>query len=171
MADTFTEPKAAALALLNAPGPYSRQAGSFLGQVVVDPTPLSEKQRAWLDKLLDRAALPPLVEGVAMDDAVYPDAPGFKGLADTGREAADAMREHCGRLQRMALRAIREAGTTGLTADELAASIGMDRYSVQPRTSELRRKHLIVDSGARRFNRSGKRAIVWTAAREEVAHG
>jgi hypothetical protein len=37
----------------------------------------------------------------------------------------------------------------------------MDRWSIQPRTSELRRKGLIRDSGKRRQNATGKSAIVW----------
>jgi hypothetical protein len=40
----------------------------------------------------------------------------------------------------------------------------MDRWSIQPRTSELKRKGLIRDSGQRRPNCTGKKAIVWTAA-------
>ncbi len=103
------------------------------------------------------------------DNDTYPNSPGFKGSADTGKAAAADMKEHCGRLQRMALKAIREAGQVredgsgGLTADELAATLGMERWSVQPRTSELRRKHLIDDSGHRRRNVTGKRAVVWVA--------
>ena len=61
----FDEPRAAALALLNGPGSFTRKAGSFLGQLAVDSTPLTEKQRAWLDQLLDRAELPPLSDGGA----------------------------------------------------------------------------------------------------------
>ena len=52
----------------------------------------------------------------------------------------------------------------GLTADELSARLEMDRWSIQPRTSELKRKGLIRDSGQRRPNRTGKQAIVWVAA-------
>lgn len=104
-----------------------------------------------------------------MNDNDYPNSPGYKGTADTGREAAADMGEHCGRLQKLALEAIREAGQVredgsgGLTADELAAKLEMDRWSIQPRTSELRRKHLIDDSGHRRRNVTGKRAVVWVA--------
>jgi len=39
----------------------------------------------------------------------------------------------------------------------------MDRWSIQPRTSELKRKGLIMDSGQRRPNCTGKLAIVWVA--------
>lgn len=92
----------------------------------------------------------------------YPDAPGHRHV-DTSIAAAVALAPKLGRLQQMALGAIRDAGWLGLTADELAARLGMDRWSIQPRTSELRRKGLIRDSGQRRPNGTGKLAIVWIA--------
>ncbi|HEX8382861.1 MAG TPA: hypothetical protein VF592_05735 [Sphingomonas sp.] len=100
----------------------------------------------------------------------YPDEPGFRDT-DTSREAAEAIAPVSARLQRLALRAIHAAGANGLTADELAATLNVSRWTIQPRTTELRRKHLIVDSGTRRLNVTGKRAIVWTAAevREKAA--
>lgn len=58
MGDRFIKPRDAAMALLNAEMPLTRRAGSFLGQLVVDPTPMSEKQRDWLTTLLERADLP-----------------------------------------------------------------------------------------------------------------
>lgn len=93
----------------------------------------------------------------------YPDTPGHRNV-DTSMAAADAIAPKLGRLQRMAHRAIRDAGAAGLTADELAARLGMDRWSIQPRTSELKRKGLIRDSGQRRPNATGKLAIVWIAS-------
>ena len=92
----------------------------------------------------------------------YPDAPGHRNV-DTSIAAAEAIAPKLGRLQRMAEEAIRDAGLKGLTADELAARLEMDRWSIQPRTSELRRKGLIRDSGLRRPNATGKQAIVWIA--------
>lgn len=59
----FQDPRAAALALLNSGSALTRKAGSFLGQLVVDPTPLTEAQQDWLSKLLDRNGLPSLGEG------------------------------------------------------------------------------------------------------------
>ena len=53
----------AALALLNGHHRLSRKAGQFLGQLVVDPSPMSDAQADWLAKLLERAGLPPLAEG------------------------------------------------------------------------------------------------------------
>lgn len=92
----------------------------------------------------------------------YPDAPGHRNI-DTSMEAASDLAPKVGPLQRIALGAIRNAGCFGLTSDELMAIMGMERWSVQPRTSELKRKGLIRDSGLRRRNASGKHAIVWVA--------
>ena len=95
--------------------------------------------------------------------STYPDAPGHRNV-ETSIAAAEALAPTLGRLQRMAEEAIRDAGPSGLTADELAARLEMDRWSIQPRTSELRRKGLIRDSGQRRRNATRKLAIVWIAA-------
>lgn len=92
----------------------------------------------------------------------YPDTPGHRNV-DTSIAAANALARHLGRLQFMALAAIHEAGSRGLTADELAARLKVERWSIQPRTSELRRKGYIQDSGQRRPNVTGKLAIVWVA--------
>ena len=67
--------------------------------------------------------------------STYPDAPGHRNV-ETSIAAADAIASKLGRLQRMAEGAIRDASTHGLTADELAARLDMDRWSIPPRTSE-----------------------------------
>lgn len=63
MTKPFTSHRDAALALLNRGEGLSRQAGSFLGQLAVDPTPVSDKQGAWLGKLLERGDFPPFEGG------------------------------------------------------------------------------------------------------------
>lgn len=60
---TFTNHRDAALSLLSKGGRLTRKAGSFLGQCVVDPTPLTEAQTSWITTLLERAELPPLDGG------------------------------------------------------------------------------------------------------------
>ena len=55
------------------------------------------------------------------------------------------------------------AGLDGLTAHEASDALAFDRVAIQPRLSETRRKGRIVDSGHRRRNASGRRAIVWIA--------
>ena len=90
----------------------------------------------------------------------YPDAPGHRGVA-TSIAAADDVAPKLGRLQRVAEHAIRDAGYYGATADELAANLNVERWTIQPRTTELKLKGLILDSGIRRRNCTGKLAIVW----------
>jgi hypothetical protein len=65
---------------------------------------------------------------------------------------------------------VRLAGSQGLTAHETAFRLRIDRASIQPRLSELRSKGRIKDSGMRRRNASGRRAIVWVA-RDALAGG
>jgi hypothetical protein len=96
-------------------------------------------------------------------DTIYPESPGHRGV-DTSFAAAADLEVKLGRLQRMVLAAIREAGWLGLTADELCDRLKLSRWTVQPRTSEMKRKGLIRDSGQRRRNASGKHAIVRMAA-------
>ena len=60
----FPHHRPAALALLNGCQNLSHKEAGFLGHVAVAVT-LSDKQRAWLDKLLERNGLPPLAAGGA----------------------------------------------------------------------------------------------------------
>ena len=93
----------------------------------------------------------------------YPNQPGDRGV-ETSIAAARSITNAASRLQRAALFALQEVGLRGLTSEELAARTGIAFESIQPRTSELRRKGLIRDSGERRPNRRGHRTIVWIAA-------
>lgn len=61
----YPDHRQAALALLNSRHRLSRKAGGFLGQLAVDPSPISRAQTDWLAILLDKAGLPPLAEGGA----------------------------------------------------------------------------------------------------------
>ena len=63
MSAPFTSQRDAALALLDGGNGLTRKAGSFLGQLAVDPAPLSPAQASWLATLLERAGLPPLADG------------------------------------------------------------------------------------------------------------
>jgi hypothetical protein len=92
----------------------------------------------------------------------YPHAPAL-GKTDTSEEAAAFMERSAGTIRDKSLVAIRKAGARGLTAAELADALGMERSTVQPRTTELRLMDRIADSGRRRPNPNGKRAIVWIA--------
>ena len=55
---TFEDQRAAALAVLSSNSRLTRKAGSFCGQLAVDPTPLSDSQIEWFGTLCDRAGVP-----------------------------------------------------------------------------------------------------------------
>lgn len=97
----------------------------------------------------------------------YPDTPGHRGV-DTSIAAAEMVAGIAGPIRRMVYKAVYEAGGAGLTTDEIAAALGMPRYRVQPRTSELKYSRRIRDSGSRRPNVSGCNAIVWVANARET---
>lgn len=92
----------------------------------------------------------------------YPDTPGHKGEAETGKEAAEAIAPKLGRLQRLVLDTITSRGSLGLTPEEACDLLDLPRTTLQPRFSELKAKGKVVDSGMRRANPSSrKRAVVW----------
>lgn len=96
---------------------------------------------------------------------LYPHVPGHQDT-DTSREAAESVEGVAGKIRRMVLRAIVNAGPRGLTTNECADLLQIDKGTVQPRTSELRLLGKIEDSRRRRPNASGRQAIVWIAAVE-----
>ena len=98
----------------------------------------------------------------------YPSSPGHRGI-DTSIAAAEMVANIAGPLRRMVYRVVHASGADGITTDEIAAVLAMPRYSVQPRTTELKHDRRIRDSGRRRPNASGCNAIVWVAAGQEDA--
>jgi len=54
---SFEQRRVLALAILNKGERLTRRSGSFLGQLVVDPTPMSEAQSDWFSVLVERAGL------------------------------------------------------------------------------------------------------------------
>ncbi len=118
-----------------------------------------------MNDLYDRELRAHAAGGYSSPGAIFPYAAGFKGSADTGREAAEAINKKLGRLQRLVQGALKGRGRYGLTAEEAAGILNMDRVSVQPRFSELKALGLVKDSGLRRINPSSrKRAVVWVLA-------
>lgn len=92
----------------------------------------------------------------------YPNRPGHRGV-DTSVAASDDLAPSLGKLQRIVLGAIDNAGSRGATGDEIAARLGWVVYQVRPRTAELRSLGKIVDSGQRRKGASGRWTIVWAS--------
>ena len=90
--------------------------------------------------------------------ASYPDTPGSKGT-DTSAEAAEVVCPKVATLRADCLAMLMNRGP--MTADECAGHIGVGILSIRPRFSELKRMGRISDTGERRSNYSGRRAIVW----------
>lgn len=98
-----------------------------------------------------------------LDLLTYPNAPGFK-QAGTSKAAAESMKPSAATLRAEVYEFMRGL-SDGLTADECAEYMGgASVLSIRPRFSELRAMGLIVDTGWRRLNKSGRRAVVWKAA-------
>ncbi len=85
---------------------------------------------------------------------------------DTRRASFEAIRPKADVLQGRILRYMQRLHASngpGITPDECASYLGLDKLSVRPRFTELQRAGLIHDTGARRKNpTSGKSAKVWT---------
>jgi predicted ArsR family transcriptional regulator len=90
----------------------------------------------------------------------YPDAPGAQDR-DTSRDAAAEIAPQAPILRARALDVLERSN--GLTADQVAARLGLSILSIRPRVTELARLGKVRDSGERRLNISGKKAIVWMA--------
>lgn len=88
----------------------------------------------------------------------YPHAAGYQAR-DTSKAAAAVV--PVGTLQDRTLAVI--AKSNGLTADETAGRMGLSILSVRPRVTELARLGKVRDTGERRANGSGRKAIVWMA--------
>lgn len=97
----------------------------------------------------------------------YPNKPGHRGI-DTSIAAAEAFAPHLAYCQHVVHQVVEEAGAYGAIGDEIAEKLGWDRYAVRPRTSELKKKGLIVDSGRRRPGRSGRLTTVWVVPRHSI---
>ncbi len=91
----------------------------------------------------------------------YDNGPGHYAV-DTSAEAAAAIAPVSGQYRAVVHRLLC-SHPDGLTVDETCAIAMMPRYQLQPRFTELLRKEMIRDTGARRRNVSGRRAIVWRA--------
>jgi predicted ArsR family transcriptional regulator len=94
----------------------------------------------------------------------FEDGTGFKNL-DTAEAAARRL-SHSGRaaeLRKLVWGAYLN-NPSGMTADECAEYLGLDRLSIRPRVSELFGDGQLVDSGTRRKNASGRGAAVFAVS-------
>ncbi|WP_398483575.1 hypothetical protein [Tardiphaga sp.] len=96
-----------------------------------------------------------------MTQRSYPESPGFK-VAGASQEAAEAIAPQAPRVRDRVLQCIRML--PGMTADEIAAALGLSILTVRPRVSELHRQGEIQPTGGRHRNSSGMTAGTWEVA-------
>ena len=87
----------------------------------------------------------------------YPSRPA-EGRTLTSNAAATLIAKVSAKLEKRVLEAL---AATEMTNSELADHLKHTPSGVQPRTSELRAKDLVYDTGKRRQNRWGNNEIVW----------
>lgn len=97
---------------------------------------------------------------------MYPNVPGHKSHDDTTIEAAESARAGAGDLRGDVLALLK---AVPMTADQCAGVLKRSILSIRPRLSELRKLGLILDTGERCPNLSGKNAIIWRAATDAEA--
>jgi predicted ArsR family transcriptional regulator len=57
---------------------------------------------------------------------------------------------------------------SGLTSDEIGDIVGLEKYSIRRRVSDLVNDDLVEDSGERRRLKSGRQGIVWAIKRRQL---
>ena len=90
--------------------------------------------------------------------STYPNHPGAANV-DTSIGAADAVAGKAPRLRQDVLDVLADFGPR--TTHEVAQILDAEVPSIQPRLSELKRMGKIIDTGDRRFNKSGRPAAVF----------
>ncbi len=96
----------------------------------------------------------------------YPDAAGFQNVDTSIQAASDITKtKRAAYLQGKVIGCLMLYGN--MTTEEIATMCKEPYASIQPRTSELKAKGLIEDSGARKKNASGKSAVVWRFVSED----
>lgn len=96
---------------------------------------------------------------------MYPDSAGYKR---TGTSQVAANTTDAAKYRHMTFNALL---VRDMSADEIADFLQVDRLTIRPRCSELRKSGKIEDTGKRCKNASGKPAIIWRAIRDKPRQG
>lgn len=105
------------------------------------------------------------VKGAQMEGN-YPEFPGSKGPG-TSRAAAESVAGQATALRDRVLVIYSARPEGGLTADEVASILKIDKGTVRPRVSELVKMGELERTGRRRPNASGRQATVWKIKPED----
>ena len=99
----------------------------------------------------------------------YPQVPGHNKV-DISIEAAESMEKSSATLRTRVLNILRGADfpfVYPMTSEQISDISGISHDNVWKRISELRAMGKVEDSGERRRNRSGRKAIAWQIRTEE----
>ena len=88
----------------------------------------------------------------------YPTQPGYKEVGATSQAAAQTIASKTENVRELVWRTISVHGA--MTADEVAARLGISILTVRPRCSELVKMGQLIKTGIRRENQSGMKAHV-----------
>jgi hypothetical protein len=91
----------------------------------------------------------------------YPNVPGHRGVS-TSIEAANGIQSHTKRLHSEVIRALNEIGNS--TSYMIADYLNIDHCSIQPRTTELHKKGVIVVVSDEGRSPRGKKCRIWGLA-------
>ena len=100
---------------------------------------------------------------MSFDLFTYPQTAGYKRIG-TSSDAA-----HSIDARTLRGKVLEELSRAPGTADELALRLHIDKLSIRPRCSELAALGKVEDSGVRRLNASGKKAVVWRLRAMDLA--
>ena len=99
------------------------------------------------------------------------DMPPFVAGSETSREAAESIRDLVAPLEARCFEMIclftRDRGD-GMTDKELEVAMILSHESASARRRGLVKKGLVRDSGAKKKNRSGRRAVLWVPGNQET---
>jgi predicted ArsR family transcriptional regulator len=94
----------------------------------------------------------------------YPNYPGSKDSApETSRDAARTVVEIAKTHRDKILEALK-GETFGLSSEGIAGKVGLTKYSVRPRISELVASGKVIETPFREKNSEGRNVVIWRAA-------
>lgn len=92
----------------------------------------------------------------------------YQKHSETSKAAAVQAEKRAPLTRQAVFSAIARKGEVGATDQEVEDWLGMDGSSVRPRRRELQLEGRVVDSGMKRFTRSGGSAVVWVATARSI---
>jgi predicted ArsR family transcriptional regulator len=104
----------------------------------------------------------------ALDSLAYGGRPPFVKGSDTSEAASDSMLGEAAKQRSAVYRAISTAQPPGATCEQVENHLGLKHQAASARIRELVLDGLVIDTGQRRRNTSGRTAAIWTVVPPDV---